>query len=105
MHERVGQIVVIFRSTRTDGDEADYAEAATAMEQLAAQQPGYCGFESVRAADGIGITLSYWADDISAKAWRDHAEHRRIRDLGRARWYRDYDLVVASVTRHYDWQR
>ncbi len=105
MHERVGQIVVIFRSVRTADDDAGYGAAADAMERLAAEQPGYRGFESVRGEGRVGITLSYWADDVSAKAWRDHPEHKAIRDQGRARWYESYDLVVAEAIRHYDWQR
>ena len=105
MNRRTGQIAVIFLSVRTDHDADGYAEAAQAMDVLAAAQPGYCGMESVRGADAFGITVSYWADDTSAKAWRDHPEHRKIRDLGRARWYERYDLIVAKVTRDYDWQR
>lgn len=105
MHERVGQIVVVFLSVRTAADQEGYAAAAAAMEQLAADQPGYRGFESVRGADGLGITISYWADDTAAKAWRDHPDHKAIRDRGRAHWYERYELVVAEVTRDYDWHR
>ncbi len=105
MHKRLGQTAVIFLSVRTDDDHAGYAAAAAAMDALAAEQPGYRGMESVRGADGLGITVSYWADDASAKAWRDHPEHKAIRDLGRSRWYERYDLVVAEVTRDYDWHR
>ncbi|WP_066651942.1 MULTISPECIES: antibiotic biosynthesis monooxygenase family protein [Sphingomonas] len=102
---RVGQIAVIFMSVRTDADAEGYTAAAEAMEARAALQPGYCGFHSARGADGFGITVSYWADDDCAKAWRDDPEHRRIREAGRARWYRHYELVVARVERDYDWQR
>ena len=105
MHKRVGQIAVIFLSVRTDDDHDGYAAAATAMDRLAATQPGYRGMESVRGEDRLGITVSYWADDTSAKAWRDNPDHKVIRDLGRSRWYERYDLVVAEVTRDYDWQR
>ncbi|MBX9815490.1 MAG: antibiotic biosynthesis monooxygenase [Proteobacteria bacterium SG_bin5] len=102
---RVGQIAVIFVARRTDDDAAGYAAAAQAMAELAAAQPGYRGMESARASDGLGITVSYWADDASAKAWRDHPEHRAIRDAGRDRWYRDYDLSVAEIFRNYGWRR
>lgn len=105
MHQRVGQIAVIFLSVRTDDDHAAYAAAADAMDKLAARQPGYRGMESVRGGDGLGITVSYWADDASAKAWRDNPDHKAVRDMGRARWYERYDLVVAEVTRDYDWHR
>lgn len=105
MHKRVGQIAVIFLSVRTDDDHAGYAAAAEAMDKLAAQQPGYRGMENVRGDDRLGITVSYWADDASAKAWRDNPDHKAVRDMGRARWYERYDLVVAEVTRDYDWRR
>ena len=103
--ERHGQIVVIFLSERTAEGDADYAAAAEAMDKLAAAQPGYCGIDSVRGADGVGITLSYWADDASALAWKNHPEHKAIRDAGRADWYRRYEVVVAEVQRDYRWNK
>ena len=102
---RTGQIAVIFTSTRTDADDAGYAVAAAAMDVLAAAQPGYRGVDSVRGADGDGITVSYWVDDAAAIAWRDHPGHRATRDLGRARWYSAYSITVARVERAYDWAR
>ncbi|MFA5966422.1 MAG: antibiotic biosynthesis monooxygenase [Sphingomonas sp.] len=103
--ERHGQIVVIFLSERTDEDDAGYGAAAAAMATLAAAQPGYRGIDSVRGADGVGITLSYWADEASALAWKNHPEHTAIRDAGRARWYRRYEVVVADVARDYRWDK
>ncbi|MFC4293418.1 antibiotic biosynthesis monooxygenase family protein [Sphingorhabdus arenilitoris] len=100
-----GTIAVIFVAQRTAQDGAGYAEAAEEMIQLAQQQPGYCGIDSVRDANGLGITVSYWADDTAAKAWRDHPRHRAIRDAGRDRWYSHYDLHVAATERSYDWEK
>ena len=102
---RLGQVVVIFTSERTDHDADGYAAAAQAMEALASAQPGCCGFSSARGSDGLGITVSYWADDATARAWRDHPEHRAIRDAGRDRWYRRYEIAVAEIFRSYDWER
>jgi heme-degrading monooxygenase HmoA len=98
-----GTVAVIFIAQRTNDDSAGYAAAALAMERLAAEQSGYRGIDSVRGADGLGITISYWASDAAAKAWRDHPEHKAIRDQGRGRWYSHYNLHVAEVTRSYDW--
>ncbi len=103
--DRIGQIAVIFTSRRTADDDAGYAIAAEAMEKLAADQPGYKGFASARGSDGLGITISYWADDKTAKAWRDHPAHARIRERGRDRWYTDYTVDVARIERAYDWSR
>ena len=102
---RTGQIAVIFSSQRNGADAQGYAEAASAMEKLAAAQPGYAGVESVRGPDGSGITISYWADEAAALAWRDHPDHARIRDQGRAQWYDSYTVTVARVERDYSWVR
>ena len=56
---------VIFTSLRTDGD-LGYGVMSQRMVDLASQQPGFLGVESAR--DGVGITVSYWADDASAAA-------------------------------------
>jgi heme-degrading monooxygenase HmoA len=101
--DRTGQIAVIFMSQRTGEDEAGYANAAVAMDRLAAAQPGYCGVDSARGADGFGITVSWWADEASALAWRSHPEHDAIRARGRAEWYARYEVAVAEVGRNYGW--
>ena len=98
-------IAVIFIAQRTALDDEGFAAAATAMDALAARQVGYLGMDSVRGADDLGITVSYWASDADAKAWRDNPDHAAIRDAGRDRWYSSYSLHVAEVTRSYDWQK
>jgi heme-degrading monooxygenase HmoA len=98
-------VAVIFCAQRTGVDDEAYQAAAAAMGALAAQQPGYLGEDHARSADGFGITVSYWRDDASARAWRDHPEHADIRDQGRDKWYSEYSLHVARVKRGYDWQK
>ena len=100
-----GTISVIFVAQRTDADVEGYAVAAQRMDALAARQEGFIGMNSVRGPDGLGITVSYWTDEESAKAWRDHPEHAAIRDAGRDRWYSHYSLHVTQVTRSYDWEK
>lgn len=103
--ERIGEIAVIFASRRTDADEPGYAATSRAMEALAARQPGYRGIDSARGGDGFGITVSWWESDAAAKAWRDHPEHRAIREQGRAIWYDSYEIAIARVERNYAWAR
>ncbi|AMO72418.1 antibiotic biosynthesis monooxygenase family protein [Sphingorhabdus sp. M41] len=98
-------IAVIFCAQRCGSDDQAYQAAATAMGDLAAQQPGYLGEDHARSADGFGITVSYWQDDASAKAWRDHPDHTLIRERGRDKWYSAYSLHVTRVERGYDWQK
>ncbi len=95
-------VAVIFSSTRTEGDDEAYASAATRMVELAAEQPGFEGIESVRdPVTRRGITVSYWTDDASARAWKGVAEHLVAQEAGRERWYSSYEVVVAEVTRTY----
>jgi heme-degrading monooxygenase HmoA len=103
-HE-IGEIAVIFRSQRNARDDAGYHAAADAMERLATAQPGYRGIVSTRDGDGQGITISYWADDAAAVAWRDHPGHAVIRERGRAIWYDSYEVIVARTERRYRWSR
>jgi len=97
-----GAVVVVFHSRRTDGDSASYADMAERMDSLAREQPGFLGVRSVRdPLTGEGITVSYWRDDASARAWKQNAEHREAQRRGREEWYADYSTVVASVDRRY----
>lgn len=91
---------VIFSSRRADGDRG-YAAMAERMVELASAQPGFLGVETVRGADGFGITASYWTDEAAIAAWRRHAEHRLAQERGRADWYAHYEIRVARVERAY----
>ena len=90
---------VIFTSTRTPGDNG-YTQMLQRMEDLAAEQPGYLGSESVK--DGLsGITVSYWRDESDAAAWKQVAEHLVAQQRGQQVWYDDYRVRVATVGRDY----
>ena len=89
---------VIFTSVAS-ADNAGYAATAARMYELAQQQPGYLGAESAR--ETIGITVSYWATEGDAKAWKQVLEHAEAQRLGRERWYDQYIVRVATVTREY----
>ncbi|WP_066798070.1 antibiotic biosynthesis monooxygenase family protein [Sphingomonas soli] len=102
--DRTGQTVVIFVSRRSGVDPEGYALAAAAMDALASEQPGYRGVDHF-SNDGLGMTLSYWADEASAVAWREHPEHAATREAGRDRWYDWYMLHVAAIERSYHWTR
>ena len=91
---------VIFTSTRTAVDEG-YGAMAYRMVELAAQQPGFLGVESTRGADGLGITVSYWASLEAVAAWKANAEHRVAQATGHRKWYQHFETRVALVERAY----
>ena len=95
-------VAVVFTSLRTSNDGGGdnvYAVMSARMEELAAEQPGYLGIEAAR--DGLGITVSYWVDEESARAWKEVAAHLVAQQRGRNTWYSDYRVRVATVTRDY----
>ena len=92
-------VAVIFTSLRTAGDDDGYAATSDAMAHLAAQQPGYLGYESAR--EGLGITVSYWVDEQAALNWKQVAAHLAAQRRGRERWYADYTVRIATVSRAY----
>jgi heme-degrading monooxygenase HmoA len=93
---------VIFSNELTD-HSAGYAETADRMVELAKQQPGYLGFETAR--DGLGISVSYWADLESIKQWKAVSEHLVAQKKGKDHWYKNYKTRIALVERDYGFER
>ena len=93
---------VIFTTKMTDNLE-NYIETAQKMEDLAKLQKGYLGIESARSE--IGITVSYWQklDDITN--WKNNIEHTEVRNLGREKWYKQYQLRICKVEREYGFKK
>ncbi len=71
------------------------------MIELAAEQPGFLGIETVRGEDGFGITVSYWTSEDAIAAWKADAEHQAAQDAGKSTWYEHFELRVARVERAY----
>ena len=91
---------VIFSSQLRE-EEAGYGVTADRMVELAAQQPGYLGIETVRGNEGFGITVSYWQSEADILNWKRNAEHSLARERGRNEWYEHFELRVAKVERAY----
>ena len=88
---------VIFTSVRSDGDHG-YAETAKLMEELAAQQPGFLGFESARQE--IGISVSYWSTLEAIQSWKQNLTHRQAQSRAKD-WYKEFRVRVCRVEREY----
>lgn len=88
---------VIFTSIRAPEHEG-YAAMADRMVELAHEQPGFLGIESIREGE-VGITVSYWDSLEAIEGWRTHDEHREAQRLGRQAWYDGYSIRIARVER------
>lgn len=96
---------VIITSQLTDEDQAAYAKMAERMSELGVQQPGYLGREGMTDGQGRDLTVIYYADDASIKAWKADLEHLEAQRLGKDRWYECYTVEVARVERAYAFSR
>jgi heme-degrading monooxygenase HmoA len=96
---------VIFTSLRSDQDAEAYAQMAERMVELARRHPGFLGVESVRNANGFGITVSYWESPESIRRWKAHAAHQIAQEKGKSVWYEQFFTRVCLVERDYGWER
>lgn len=95
-------VAVIFTSRRATGHDVEYAATAARMEQLARSQPGFVDIASVRdERSREGITVAYFEDEDSARAWKEHPEHQEAQRRGISDFYEEYRVTVAHVTRSY----
>lgn len=89
---------VIFTSLRTPGENG-YSKMADRMIELAQQQKGFLGIESAR--DDLGITVSYWSNLDSIKAWKMNSEHLGAQKMGREKWYSNFRVRISKVEHEY----
>lgn len=90
---------VIFTSKMTNTTEG-YGNMADKMVELASKQPGFLGIESAR--EEVGITVSYWKDLSSIKAWKENTSHAEARKKGKSDWYATFKVRIAKVEHDYD---
>ncbi len=91
--------VVIFRAKARQLD-AEYGQLAGRLRELALAQFGCLDFCAATEGDQE-IALSYWPDEASIRAWKQHADHLAAQQMGRERWYAAYSVEVAEVKRAY----
>jgi heme-degrading monooxygenase HmoA len=94
---------VIFTNWLSPQEGDDYSETAEHMEQLAMQQEGYLGLESVR--DGLGITISYWDSLDAIRRWKETVDHLQAQRKGRESWYSEYKVRICKVEKDYAFER
>ena len=92
-------LIVLFRSKLVPEPEG-YAEMADEMLATAKTMPGFIDVKAYKADDGERLTVVWWEDEETLRAWRTHARHLVAQQTGRGRWYEYYDMDVAEVKRH-----
>ena len=96
-------IAVIFEAVPYAGQQHAYLDAAAALRPQLDQMPGFISIERFESLTTPGklLSLSFWLDEDSVRAWRNLETHRIIQAAGRERIFADYRLRVADVLRDY----
>jgi heme-degrading monooxygenase HmoA len=89
-------IVTIFRS-RLRQPAPGYQALAEETLALARSMPGFVDFKTFEAADGERVSIITFDSPEAQKAWRDHPDHRRAQQRGRAELYEWYRIEVCRV--------
>ena len=92
-------VVVLFRSRLTASAGEDYSQMAAEMLATAKDMPGFIDFKSFKADDGERISVIWWQDQETLRAWRNHPRHLVAQQAGRSKWYESYRIEVAEVVR------
>lgn len=93
---------VIFTSIRTEAAE-NYAEMSNKLQELAKQQAGFLGEESVR--ENLGVSVSYWETLEAIQIWKNNAAHLVAQEKGKNVWYEKYKVRICKVERDYGFEK
>jgi len=96
-------IAVIFEVEPRAGEEPRYLEHAARLGPMLQDVDGFISIERFRSfqAPHKILSLSFWRDEQSVAAWRNHQHHRDTQGDGRDTIFDDYRLRVAEVLRDY----
>lgn len=96
-------IAVMFEVEPSRDGHASYLDHAARLRTDLEKIDGFISVERFQSLSNAGklLSLSFWRDEASARAWREHAGHRAAQAQGRAGVFSNYRLRVASVLRDY----
>jgi heme-degrading monooxygenase HmoA len=98
-------IVILFRSKLTGVAGDDYGEMAKQMDAHARTFPGFIDVKAFKADDGERLTVVWWQDEATLRAWSTDVRHREAKRIGREKWYQYYKIDVAQIIRSNNFER
>ena len=99
-------MVVIVEFELRAGAESEFEAALQDMHDRVKHFDGFLGEAPCRRVgnENTFVTLFFWKDRDSIKAWRDDVEHARVRELGREKVFAWYKIRVCELEREYGWE-
>jgi 2-hydroxychromene-2-carboxylate isomerase/heme-degrading monooxygenase HmoA len=99
------RMITVFRSRLRPEHAGEFGELASRMLELARSMPGFLSYEVFTSEDGGRCSIIEFDSAEHLRAWREHPEHRRAQQIGRERFYEEYDLQVGEVARESRFKR
>lgn len=96
-------IVVLFEADVAPGAQEHYLQLASELRPLLAEIPGFISIERFQSltTDGKILSLSWWQDEESVRAWKENVQHQAAQQEGRHAFFASYRIRVAHVFRDY----
>ena len=98
MHAKGDSYYAVIFTAVMAADLTGYTDTAQRLNELVEAQPGYIGKYQNRQGNRE-ITISYWESLEAVKAWKAHPEHQAAQELGRTKWYLDYQVQSIPIDR------
>jgi heme-degrading monooxygenase HmoA len=102
---RLRMLVVLFRSKLTPEAGQDYNAMSEELHSLVKDNPGFVDVKHFAAEDGERLTVVWFKDEESLRAWRQLPRHREAQMTGRQKWYEYYKMDVANIVRTIEFQK
>ena len=106
VHWCVLMMVVIVEFELRAGAELEFETALKHMQEQVKQYDGFlgealcCSIENEKRL----VTLFYWRDRASIKAWREDPDHVKTKQLAREKIFAWYKIRVCDLEREYEWK-
>jgi heme-degrading monooxygenase HmoA len=101
--EEGAMIAVIFEVTVREGVGQRYFDLAGALRPELEKVDGFISIERFESLVNPGkyVSLSFWRDEDSVRAWREHEGHALAQEEGKRSVFADFRISVAEVKRQY----
>jgi heme-degrading monooxygenase HmoA len=94
-------VVTIFKHRMRPGVDKEYGADASKLLELAQKMPGFVSIKGYAAEDGEQLILVEFETEQALAAWREHPEHLIAQELGRSKYYSEYNIQVCNTLRAY----
>jgi heme-degrading monooxygenase HmoA len=94
-------VVTIFKHRMRPGVDKEYGTNASKLLEIAQKMPGFVSIKGYAAEDGEQLILVEFETEQALAAWREHPEHLIAQELGRSKYYSEYNIQVCNTLRAY----